>query len=136
MEFLVLIEPGDDERTFGVVVPSLPGCFSAGDTLEEALSNGREAIVLHIESLLDAGESLPVVDNEGAASAARNDEERAGWIVALVSVPAEALDGAMERINISMPRRVLHAIDRAASEQGKSRSGFLAEAGLRLAAEH
>ena len=43
----------------------------------------RATIVLVIESLLDAGESLPVVDNEGAARDARKDEERAGWIVAL-----------------------------------------------------
>jgi hypothetical protein len=31
------IETGDGKRAFGVVVPDLPGCFSAGDTLDDAL---------------------------------------------------------------------------------------------------
>lgn len=38
MKFLVAIEPGSDVTAWGVFVPDLPGCFSAGDTLEEAVS--------------------------------------------------------------------------------------------------
>lgn len=40
----IAIEPGDDRHAFGVVVPDLPGCFSAGDTFDEAIENAREAI--------------------------------------------------------------------------------------------
>ena len=36
MKFIIAIEPGDETHSFGVVVPELPGCFSAGDTLDEA----------------------------------------------------------------------------------------------------
>jgi len=32
MKFTVAIEPGTKKAAFGVVVPDLPGCFSAGDT--------------------------------------------------------------------------------------------------------
>jgi predicted RNase H-like HicB family nuclease len=46
-------------QVHGVVVPDLPGCFSAGDTLDEALTNAREAILLHLEGLLDDGQSFP-----------------------------------------------------------------------------
>jgi len=53
-------EPTSD---YGVTVPDLPGCFSAGETLEKALSNTREAIELHLESMLEDGESMPVVDD-------------------------------------------------------------------------
>lgn len=42
-----------------VEVPSLPGCFTQGDTVDEALANAREAIALHIESLLAHGEDVP-----------------------------------------------------------------------------
>jgi predicted RNase H-like HicB family nuclease len=42
------IETGDAKHVFGVVVPDLPGCFSAGDTLDDALINSREAILLHL----------------------------------------------------------------------------------------
>ena len=44
MRFLIAIEPGDDAHAFGVVVPDLPGCFSAGDTLDVAMDNARVAM--------------------------------------------------------------------------------------------
>jgi predicted RNase H-like HicB family nuclease len=40
-------------------VPSLPGCYSQGDTYDEAIANIREAIDLHIESLIAHGEEIP-----------------------------------------------------------------------------
>ena len=46
--------------SFGVTVPDLPGCFSAGDTLAESLENTQEAIALHIQGmLLDGDPFLP-----------------------------------------------------------------------------
>lgn len=39
MRYSVAIEPGDDRHAFGVVVPDLPGCFSAGD--RHAASHGE-----------------------------------------------------------------------------------------------
>jgi predicted RNase H-like HicB family nuclease len=47
MRYPIAVETGDAKHAFGVVVPDLPGCFSAGDTLDEALTNSREAILLH-----------------------------------------------------------------------------------------
>jgi predicted RNase H-like HicB family nuclease len=44
MRYPIAIEPQTDENAYGVVVPDLPGCFSAGDTLEEAIA-GAEACV-------------------------------------------------------------------------------------------
>ena len=52
MRYPIAIESGDAGHAYGVVVPDLPGCFSAGDTLDEALTNAQEAILLHIEGLL------------------------------------------------------------------------------------
>jgi len=130
MEYLVAIERGDADHAFGTVVPDLPGCFSAGDTLEEALANTKEAIELQLETLLDAGD----VPSEPRPALERlADPAYAGWIWAVVSIEPEALDSSSERINISMPRRVLRAIDLAADRSRKTRSGFLAEAGLALA---
>lgn len=51
--FFIAIEPGDEQHAFGVVVPDLPGCFSAGDTHEAALANAAEAISLHWQGLLN-----------------------------------------------------------------------------------
>ena len=40
-------------------VPSLPGCFSQGETIDEAMNNVREAIELHIQGLKDEGQEIP-----------------------------------------------------------------------------
>ncbi len=133
MEFLVALEKGNDDHAYGVVVPALPGCFSAGDTIEEALANARQAILVHVEALLDAGEAIPVVDTETIVGELRAETPGTDWIVGFVRIDPEALDDSAERVNVSMPKRVLHMIDRAAAASEKTRSGFLAEAGLALA---
>lgn len=43
----------------GVTVPDLPGCFSAGNTLEEAIENAIEAIQCHREGLEKDGGYIP-----------------------------------------------------------------------------
>jgi predicted RNase H-like HicB family nuclease len=49
----------DESGGYVVEVPSLPGCYSQGETEAEALANIREAIELHIEDMIDAGEDVP-----------------------------------------------------------------------------
>jgi predicted RNase H-like HicB family nuclease len=49
----------DPDSAYGVTVPDVPGCFSAGDTMEEAILNATEAIECHIEGLLVDGEDYP-----------------------------------------------------------------------------
>ncbi len=48
MKLKVVLEPSD-EGGYTVYVPSLPGCISEGETVEEALANIREAIELYLE---------------------------------------------------------------------------------------
>ena len=127
MSYPVAVEAGDAKHAFGVVVPEVPGCFSAGDTFEEALVNAREAIELHVESLLDAGEQVPAPSPVDKLVA---DPDLKGFVWAFIDGPAEALDDAVERVNVTIPRRVLHAIDQAAQRQHKIRSAFLTEAAL------
>ena len=50
MKLKVVLEPSD-EGGYTVLVPSLPGCISEGETVDEALANIREAIVLYLEPL-------------------------------------------------------------------------------------
>lgn len=57
-QFTVVIEP--DEQGYHSYVPSLPGCHSFGDTVEEAQTNILEAIEVHIESMLEDGEPVPL----------------------------------------------------------------------------
>ena len=59
MRYPIAIEPRTDEAAYGVVVPDLPGCFSAGDTLEEAIAGAEEAGLAWIETALDGGDPIP-----------------------------------------------------------------------------
>jgi predicted RNase H-like HicB family nuclease len=52
MKLNVILEPSE-EGGYTVVVPSLPGCISEGDTKEEALQSIREAIELYLEPVED-----------------------------------------------------------------------------------
>lgn len=58
MKFSVVIHK-DEDSDYGVTIPDLPGCFSAGSTLEEAFSNAVEAAECHIEGMLIDQEDLP-----------------------------------------------------------------------------
>lgn len=127
MRYPIAIEPGDDGTAFGVVVPDLPGCFSAGDTLDEALANASEAIALWIETVLDDGGIVPP---PGALEVHRADPEFDGWIWALVEVDPAQLSDETERVDITLPTRLLRRIDACASRHRETRSGFLARAAL------
>ena len=50
MKFLVMLQPAE-EGGYNVEVPALDGCFTQGDTEEEALSNAKEAIACYLEGL-------------------------------------------------------------------------------------
>ena len=54
----VIIEP-DETGGFVASCPSLPGCHSQGETLEEAIANIREAIELYLEVLEEDGKPIP-----------------------------------------------------------------------------
>jgi len=127
MRYPIVIETGDAKHAFGVVVPALPGCFSAGDTLDEALSNAREAILLHLEGLLDDGKPFPV---PMPIELLRKKRSYRGWTWAIVDVDASELGDKAARINITLPQRILRAVDSHARKQGETRSGFLARAAL------
>ena len=49
MKLGVIVEYDDETGGYGVFCPELPGCASAGDTEEEALTNIQEAIALYLE---------------------------------------------------------------------------------------
>jgi len=127
MRYPIAIEPGDDTHAWGVVAPDLPGCFSAGDTLDEAIVNASEAITLWIEAVLDDGGDIP---KPSSVSTHRENPEFAGWIWALAEVDPAFLEDQTERVNITLPRRVLARLDAKARAAGESRSGFIAHLAL------
>ena len=57
MRDIVVIEKGAD--SYGAYVPDLPGVMSVGDSEEEVTANIREAVLLHLEGLREAGDRIP-----------------------------------------------------------------------------
>lgn len=49
----------DPDSSVGVMFPDLPGCFSAGDTCDEAIRNASEALRLYVETMRDLGGPIP-----------------------------------------------------------------------------
>ena len=62
LNFKVLLKK-EPEGGFTVLVPSLPGCVTYGDTVDESIANAKEAIELYIESLKAHGEEIPTEEN-------------------------------------------------------------------------
>ncbi len=124
MKFPVVLHTDDGIR-YGVTVPDLAGCFSAGDDLDDALNSAREAIESHVEILLEDGHDIPKCH---PLAMHQKNTDYANGVWALVDVPVEKYFGAAEKINITIPKRLLVQIDTCAKARGKSRSGFLAEA--------
>lgn len=127
MNYPVVIHK-DKASDYGVCVPDLPGCISAGATVDEALAMAQEAIELHLEGLIEAGDAVPLAS---PIEKLRNDPHFSGGIWAIVNVDESSLRVKFARIGVTMPERVLDAIDRYAKANGETRSGLLARAAAR-----
>jgi predicted RNase H-like HicB family nuclease len=103
---------------YGVFFPDLPGCTSAGATLQDAALNAEEALAGHLLVTLEHGEALPEPSNLDAVEHDPEVDE-----VARILVRGER-PGKSVRLNITMDEGLVAAIDRAAP----NRSGFIAEA--------
>ena len=115
----------DSDSDYGVTVPDLPGCFSAGGTMDEALQEAVEAIETHLEGMLLDGESIP---SPKTVEFHRENPDYAEGIWALVTVDVAKLSGKTKRVNITLPERVLTMMDKYATDHGETRSGLIAEA--------
>jgi len=109
----------DDVSDFGVDFPDFPGCVTAGATLDEARRLAAEALALHVDGLVEDGDSLPTPSSLDVIMA---DPDNADAVVFLVDVPASPVRSM--RINVTLPNDLVEAIDRVT----RNRSRFLAEA--------
>lgn len=127
MEFPIAIHK-DDGSVYGVTVPDIPGCFSWGETIEDAIRNARQAVTSHIETMVEHGQDIDFTCS--AIEALSREEAYAGAIWALADVDISKLDSKPERINVSFPRFVLRKIDAYVEKRHETRSGFLARVAL------
>lgn len=112
---------------FGVTIPDIPGCFTAGDTLDEALRNVQEAV----ETYLHGETEVPV---PSPLDRWVRDPDYSDGVFALVDVNLDFLADQTVRVNITAKRSALALIDRVAKARGEDRSEFLIRAALERAA--
>ena len=129
MKVPIAIEPGNEATAFGVVVPDLPGCFSAGDTLDEAYANAVQAIELWIEVALEGQQAVPIPNLANLAQHQR-DPDLAGWLWGIVDVDLAKLGSQPAHVDVELPRDLLQAVDACAQRQGETRNGFFVRAAL------
>jgi predicted RNase H-like HicB family nuclease len=107
MRYIALVD--GRAGAYGVVVPDLPGCTSAGSTTDEALRNAVEAVRLWVEDAIDDGETLP---SPRSAEVLRADSEIAAALAegaALAFVPLLLDAGRAVRANLSLDAGLLDA---------------------------
>jgi predicted RNase H-like HicB family nuclease len=112
----------DEDSAFGVHFPDLPGCFSAADEIEDIIPNATEALALWFE---DADVNVEPHSVESVRVLAADDLAEGAF---LVMVPFIGRSAGPQRVNISLDRSMLAAIDSAASIRKLTRSAFLTEA--------
>ncbi len=132
MKYPVVIHK-DENSDYGVTFPDLPGCFSAGETIEEALANAQEAAECHIEGILIDSEPIPVPEN---IEKHKDNPDYNDGVWALIEVDLSKLSLKSKRVNITMPERLLNSLDYFAKKHGETRSGILAQAATEYMASH
>ena len=89
--YIAIVEDAGAEKAVGIWFPDLPGCFSAGDDIDEALRNAQEALALYADSQAKEGRVLPA---PRTVSALRNDPaivaDLREHMVALIALPTAA----------------------------------------------
>jgi predicted RNase H-like HicB family nuclease len=125
---IVYQSPGDGPKDgWDVVFPDFPGCITQGDSPEEAIENAKEALGLHIEGMVAEGQELPASSriNARVPDWALETDMLPSAVHAFLSMeePGESM-----RINITMDKALVDRLDAAASREGTTRSGYLAQA--------
>ena len=122
--YIALIHKTADSD-FGVSFPDLPGCVTAGETLDEARVFAEEALVLHLARLAQDGDPAPEPSSLEAIMRQRENQDGVA-----VLIPTKS-SSRVVRVNITLPEDVLERIDAYAEKHGMNRSGFLARAAQR-----
>ena len=116
-----------DDAGYGVSFPDFPGCVSVGDTADDAVRQACEALAFHVDGLFDDGQPIP---QPRSIDAIKADPELSNWRrgADIMLLPLLLDRRSSRRVNISLDRGLLEAIDDEARQRRMTRSAFLATA--------
>lgn len=126
MLYPVVVEVDLDNQAYGVQVPDVAGCFSAGTTFADALENVKEALGLHFEGMVEDGEEIPF---PSSIDKHINNDDYSGMVWAVVDIDVSRYLGTAKKINVTLPSRLIQMIDDHLKHDTNhaSRSAFLAQ---------
>ena len=121
----------DRGSDYGVSFPDVPGCVSAGSTVEEAVRGAQDAIASHLALLAEAEEAITPPRSMEEITADPDYADAKYFTYVATALPARV---SMQRVNVTLPQDLLAEIDMAGAGIGLKRSPFLAEAARRYIA--
>jgi len=110
---------------YGGLLPDFPGCYPMGETLDALLADVQDAVETWMEGEDPA--IFPVPTSLDVVQTSTDAQNRA---LMLVDVNTAFLEKVTERVNITIPRYALAAIDKMAKSQGLSRSAYMVRSAL------
>ncbi|MBX3502554.1 MAG: type II toxin-antitoxin system HicB family antitoxin [Alphaproteobacteria bacterium] len=123
-----LIKRDAATKQYEVEFPDLPGCVTVADSFVEAGESAVDALAGWIEAALDTGQEIPPpTDIQPAFKRARG--------ASLVWVPAPPIKTKAVPVTISLREHLLEKIDRAAADEGMTRSSFITFHALQAAGQ-
>lgn len=129
MRYIAFIHK-DPDSIYGVSFPDMPGCISAGDTIDEAVRSAVEALSGQVRMLEADGEPVPPPrDFDAIMSDPDLAGDREGAMTTVIPLVRDR--GSTVRVNVSFDLGLLEAIDAVAKDRGQTRSAFLASAARR-----
>ena len=126
MEYIAYLHK-DAKSDYGVSFPDFPGAITAGKTLEEARQNAAEALALHIQGMVEDGETIP---EPSTLDDLAGDPAMKGSVAIVVNAAAK---DALVRVNITARESQMQKIDALAEAAGLTRSAYMVGASLRSA---
>lgn len=106
------------QTSYGINFPDFPGCVSLGDTPEEVMVSGAEALAAHVALMARMGDAIPDPSPLASVKGHPDDDNVCITLIAVI------IPGKSRRINITLDEGLIEEIDAITS----NRSGFLAEA--------
>lgn len=125
MLYPIYVHVGDARYAHGVTIPDFPGCFSAADSWNNLPAKVQEAVEVYCD-----GEDMEIPAPSSLDDLMRSPDYAGGiWMV--MDIDTSRLDTKAERINITLPARLLRVIDQYVESTNGNRSAFLVEAAMR-----
>lgn len=121
----------EEENGYSVYFPDIEGCYTSGETLEDAMFMAEDVLALVLQDMAANRRTIPApstLEKVKKAVIARRAEDDLPTSEETVyqMVPAPSLDMVPVKVTISLPKAYLQELDSKAKIAGFTRSGLIA----------